>query len=49
VRNRLPRLCHLGNPAEVGRLVAYLCSEHARYISGSIVTIDGGLTSIPAG
>jgi NAD(P)-dependent dehydrogenase (short-subunit alcohol dehydrogenase family) len=39
----------LGNPAEVGRLVAYLCSEHARYISGSIVTIDGGLTSIPAG
>lgn len=39
----------LGNPAEVGRLVAYLCSDHARYISGSIVTIDGGLTSIPAG
>lgn len=38
----------LGNPADVGRLVAYLCSEHARYISGSIVTIDGGLTSIPA-
>jgi NAD(P)-dependent dehydrogenase (short-subunit alcohol dehydrogenase family) len=39
----------LGDPAEVGRLVAYLCSDHARYISGSIVTIDGGLTSIPAG
>ncbi len=38
----------LGDPADVGRLVAYLCSEHAKYISGSIVTIDGGLTSIPA-
>jgi NAD(P)-dependent dehydrogenase (short-subunit alcohol dehydrogenase family) len=39
----------LGDPADVGRLVAYLCSDHAGYISGSVVTIDGGLTSIPAG
>ena len=39
----------LGDPADVGRLVAYLSSDHASYISGSVVTIDGGLTSIPAG
>ncbi len=39
----------LGDPADVGRLVAYLCSDHAAYISGSVMTIDGGLTSIPAG
>jgi NAD(P)-dependent dehydrogenase (short-subunit alcohol dehydrogenase family) len=39
----------LGDPQDVGRLVAYLCSEHASYISGSVVTIDGGLTAIPAG
>jgi NAD(P)-dependent dehydrogenase (short-subunit alcohol dehydrogenase family) len=39
----------LGDPADVGRLVAYLCSDQASYISGSVVTIDGGLTSIPAG
>jgi NAD(P)-dependent dehydrogenase (short-subunit alcohol dehydrogenase family) len=39
----------LGDPADVGKLVAYLCSDHASYISGSVVTIDGGLTSIPAG
>jgi NAD(P)-dependent dehydrogenase (short-subunit alcohol dehydrogenase family) len=39
----------LGDPADVGRLVAYLCSDHAAYISGALVTIDGGLTSIPAG
>jgi NAD(P)-dependent dehydrogenase (short-subunit alcohol dehydrogenase family) len=38
----------IGDPADVGRLVAYLCSDHAAYISGSVVTIDGGLTSIPA-
>lgn len=39
----------VGDPADVGRLVAYLCSDHASYISGSIMTIDGALTSIPAG
>lgn len=39
----------LGDPADVGKLVAYLSSDHASYISGSVVTIDGGLTSIPAG
>jgi NAD(P)-dependent dehydrogenase (short-subunit alcohol dehydrogenase family) len=39
----------LGDPADVGKLVAYLCSDHASYISGSVVTIDGALTSIPAG
>jgi 3-oxoacyl-[acyl-carrier protein] reductase len=39
----------LGDPADVGRLVIYLCSDHASYISGSVVTIDGALTSIPAG
>jgi 3-oxoacyl-[acyl-carrier protein] reductase len=39
----------LGDPADVGRLVAYLCSDYAAYISGSVMTIDGALTSIPAG
>src|SRR5689334_10610256 len=38
----------LGQPAEVGRLVVYLCSDHAAYITGAVHTIDGGLTSIPA-
>jgi NAD(P)-dependent dehydrogenase (short-subunit alcohol dehydrogenase family) len=39
----------LGDPADVGRLVAYLCPDNASYISGSVVTIDSALTSIPAG
>ncbi len=39
----------LGDPAHVGRLAAYLCSDDASYISGSVLTIDGALTSIPAG
>ena len=32
-------------PAEVSALVAFLCSDHASYISGSAVTVDGGLLS----
>lgn len=31
-----------GDPAEVGRLCAYLCSAHAGYISGQSILIDGG-------
>jgi NAD(P)-dependent dehydrogenase (short-subunit alcohol dehydrogenase family) len=39
----------LGDPHEVGRLCSFLASDEARYITGACVTIDGGLTSIPAG
>lgn len=38
----------LGMPSEVGRLVVYLCSDAASYVTGAVLTIDGGLTSIPA-
>ncbi|SKA35055.1 3-oxoacyl-[acyl-carrier protein] reductase [Enhydrobacter aerosaccus] len=31
-----------GDPMEVGRLCAYLCSAHAAYISGQSILIDGG-------
>ena len=39
----------LGLPWEVGKLVVYLCSDDAAYITGSVHTIDGALTAIPAG
>jgi NAD(P)-dependent dehydrogenase (short-subunit alcohol dehydrogenase family) len=39
----------LGLPAEVGKLVVYLCSDDAAYVTGTVHTIDGALTSIPAG
>ncbi len=39
----------LGMPADVGKLVVFLCSENAAYITGAVHTIDGALTSIPAG
>jgi hypothetical protein len=33
----------------VGKLAVYLCSDAADYITGAALTIDGALTSIPAG
>ena len=39
----------LGLPKEVGKLVVFLCSDEAAYITGALHTIDGALTAIPAG
>ena len=32
-----------GDPAELGSLVAYLCSERAAYQTGTFTAVDGGL------
>jgi 3-oxoacyl-[acyl-carrier protein] reductase len=40
-RSELPAK-RFGDPREVGRLCAYLCSAHAGYISGQSILIDGG-------
>jgi 3-oxoacyl-[acyl-carrier protein] reductase len=40
-RNELPAK-RFGEPDELGRLCAYLCSLHAAYISGQNIMIDGG-------
>ena len=37
----------LGLPSEVGKLVVFLCSDDASYITGSVHTIDGALTVHP--
>jgi NAD(P)-dependent dehydrogenase (short-subunit alcohol dehydrogenase family) len=33
----------MGEPAEVGRVVAWLCSDEAGYISGATISVDGGM------
>jgi 3-oxoacyl-[acyl-carrier protein] reductase len=36
-----------GDPSEVSNLVCYLASARASYISGTVVTIDGGASTRP--
>jgi 3-oxoacyl-[acyl-carrier protein] reductase len=31
-----------GNPAEFGAVVAFLCSQHAGFITGQSILMDGG-------
>jgi NAD(P)-dependent dehydrogenase (short-subunit alcohol dehydrogenase family) len=38
----------LGETWEVGKLILYVCSDDAAYLTGAVLTIDGALTSIPA-
>jgi 3-oxoacyl-[acyl-carrier protein] reductase len=40
---RIP-LGYLGEAADVAGLVAFLASEEARYITGQVIAVDGGMT-----
>ncbi|MGC8581716.1 MAG: 3-oxoacyl-[acyl-carrier-protein] reductase [Thermoplasmata archaeon] len=40
--NKIP-LKRFGEPWEVGKIVAYLASDNARYITGTVININGGL------
>ena len=35
----------MGDPADFGQVVAFLCSEQARNINGAALTVDGGATT----
>src|SRR4051812_9189809 len=32
----------VGNPADFGHVAAFLCSDHARFVTGSALAVDGG-------
>jgi 3-oxoacyl-[acyl-carrier protein] reductase len=32
----------IGDPGDFGRVAAFLCSEHARFITGVALPVDGG-------
>lgn len=44
VQANIPML-RVGEPEEVASVVMFLCSEEARYITGAVIPIDGGLTA----
>ncbi|HXH29865.1 MAG TPA: SDR family NAD(P)-dependent oxidoreductase [Bacteriovoracaceae bacterium] len=41
LKKRIPA-ARMGQPYEVGALAAFLCSPDASYITGTVITIDGG-------
>ena len=43
-RTRRIPLGRFGEPEEVAGVVAFLASSDAAYVTGAVVTIDGGLT-----
>ncbi|WP_335986131.1 SDR family NAD(P)-dependent oxidoreductase [Glycomyces sp. MUSA5-2] len=43
---RITPLGRLGTPAEVANVLAFLTSAEASFISGSVVTVDGGYTGV---
>jgi NAD(P)-dependent dehydrogenase (short-subunit alcohol dehydrogenase family) len=45
-RDKEHPLGRLGEPTEVGDLVAFLVSERARFITGTAINIDGGLSAV---
>jgi 3-oxoacyl-[acyl-carrier protein] reductase len=44
ITTRIP-LGYLGQPSDVAGLAAFLASDEARYITGQVICIDGGLGS----
>ena len=36
----------MGKPEEIAHMVLYLCSDEAEFVTGSILTIDGGWTAL---
>jgi NAD(P)-dependent dehydrogenase (short-subunit alcohol dehydrogenase family) len=44
IEEQIP-LGRYGTPDEVAAVIAFLCSEDARFVSGSFYTVDGGMTN----
>ena len=46
--SKLTPLGRVGTPRDIGRMVAFLASDSADFISGQTMWVDGGLFAKPA-
>jgi NAD(P)-dependent dehydrogenase (short-subunit alcohol dehydrogenase family) len=46
--NRTP-LARIGEPEDIADVVLFLCSDLARFVTGQVITVDGGMTLHGAG
>jgi len=38
-------LQNIGEPEDISGAVSYLCSKDARWITGTVITVDGGISA----
>ena len=44
---RLHPIGHVGDPSDVADVVVWLAGDHARFVTGQVITVDGGRLSRP--
>jgi 3-oxoacyl-[acyl-carrier protein] reductase len=42
IKNLIP-MARIGQPEEVAKVVGFLCSDAASYVTGQIVSVNGGM------
>ncbi len=47
--DRVVPVSGLGRPADIADMACFLASSEARYVTGALMVVDGGLTLVPSG